>query len=424
MQELVLIQPMRAAEEHWSREAAQSAKRREFEERLAECGPLAYRVARGVLRNDADAEDVAQEALLRAYRRFDRLRDAQRFRGWLVRIVFRLALDRARSAKRRELRETEWAAPSRRAAPPTAEDLAASSEFQAHFDRAMDELSEKLRLVLLLSAMGGPYVGRSCGHAGVAGWHGEVAAVCRQKEISGEVAMLCDKYKEALIDAAVRNAAPSNALRQHIEVCAECRAVFAKEQVLCASIDSQLRDCANAKPSSSYLPRLRARIAEEPTVARRWSPVWTAVGASAILTIAMLLPWKALRTTTTPETASAILASNILPSAHEKQPRSESLVFSTHPGTRKSRRIQVSRHDIRDDELDLLFPINQRVIVDHLIGHIQRGEIDGKALVPSSQADLQISTIEIPPITTSPMLETSGDSSANSGVLGGKTSGH
>jgi RNA polymerase sigma-70 factor, ECF subfamily len=154
MQELVLIQPMRAAEDQWSREA-QSTKRREFEERLAQCGPLAYRVARGVLRNDADAEDVAQEALLRAYRRFDRLRDPLRFRGWLVRIVFRLALDRARSAKRRELRETEWSQPSRRAAPPTAEELAASSEFQKHFDRAMDALPEKLRLVLLLSAMEG-----------------------------------------------------------------------------------------------------------------------------------------------------------------------------------------------------------------------------------------------------------------------------
>ena len=153
MQELVLIQPIRAAEEQWSREAA--AKRREFEERLAECGPLAYRVARGVLRNDADAEDVAQEALLRAYRRFDRLRDAQRFRGWLVRIVFRLALDRARSAKRREVRETEWAQPARRPAPATAEELAASSEFQAHFDRALDALPEKLRLVLLLAAMEG-----------------------------------------------------------------------------------------------------------------------------------------------------------------------------------------------------------------------------------------------------------------------------
>jgi len=155
MQELVLIQPIRAAENDWSREAAQAARRREFEARLAECGPLAFRVARCVLRNDPDAEDVAQEALLRAYRRFDRLRDTQRFRGWLVRIVFRLALDRARSAKRRELRETEWAQPARRAAPPNAEELAASSEFQAHFDRAMDELPEKLRLVLLLSAMEG-----------------------------------------------------------------------------------------------------------------------------------------------------------------------------------------------------------------------------------------------------------------------------
>src|ERR1700675_3256855 len=123
MQELVLIQPVRAAEKEFAQEAARAALRREFEERLAECGPLAYRVARGVLRNDADAEDVAQEALLRAYRRFDRLRDPLRFRGWLVRIVFRLALDRARSARRREMRETEWAQPARRAAPPNAEEL-------------------------------------------------------------------------------------------------------------------------------------------------------------------------------------------------------------------------------------------------------------------------------------------------------------
>src|SRR5580704_10278237 len=74
MQELVLIKPGRAAEKEFAQEAAQAALRREFEERLAECGQLAYRVARGVLRNNADAEDVAQEALLRAYRRFERLR--------------------------------------------------------------------------------------------------------------------------------------------------------------------------------------------------------------------------------------------------------------------------------------------------------------------------------------------------------------
>jgi RNA polymerase sigma-70 factor (ECF subfamily) len=152
MQELVLIQPRGAAGAEWTREAANAAVRREFEDRLAECGPLAYRVARGVLRNSADAEDVAQEALLRAYRRFHRLRDRNRFRAWLVRITFRLALDRARSAKRREQRETLWAQPVPR---PTTEDLAASSEFQAHLDRAVEALPEKLRLVLLLSAMEG-----------------------------------------------------------------------------------------------------------------------------------------------------------------------------------------------------------------------------------------------------------------------------
>jgi DNA-directed RNA polymerase specialized sigma24 family protein len=104
MQELVLTRPGTAAQNEWTRgdtEAETQAVaelRREFEEHLAECGPLAFRIARGVLRNSADAEDVAQDAVLRAYRRFARLRDRTRFRAWLVRITFRIALDRARSA--------------------------------------------------------------------------------------------------------------------------------------------------------------------------------------------------------------------------------------------------------------------------------------------------------------------------------------
>src|SRR5216684_7733344 len=173
MQELVLVQPsgtvgrfaaahdndrfaaVHKKEDELAREAAQADTRREFEERLAECGPLAFRVARGVLRNIADAEDVAQEALLRAYRRFDRLRDRNRFRAWLVRIAFRLALDRLRLAKRREQRDVLWSQPAHQPPIATAEDLAASSEFQAHLDRALEELPEKLRLVLLLAAMEG-----------------------------------------------------------------------------------------------------------------------------------------------------------------------------------------------------------------------------------------------------------------------------
>src|SRR5206468_1087785 len=76
----------------------------------------------------------------------------QRFRGWLVRIAFRLSLDRLRSAKRRETRETLWSQTAHRASTA---DVAASSEFQRHLEGALAELSGKYRLVLLLNAMEG-----------------------------------------------------------------------------------------------------------------------------------------------------------------------------------------------------------------------------------------------------------------------------
>lgn len=155
MRELVLIQPGRVLVGRSEREGESSRSEREFEKRLAECGPLAYRVAYGVLRHAADAEDVAQEALLKAYRNFERLRDPARFRGWLVRIAFRMALDRWRSLKRREKRETQGEQPEHRAAGPTAEELAVSSEFQTRLERAMEELPEKFRLVVLLVGIQG-----------------------------------------------------------------------------------------------------------------------------------------------------------------------------------------------------------------------------------------------------------------------------
>jgi RNA polymerase sigma-70 factor (ECF subfamily) len=167
MQEMVLIQLGGMARGESVGEAVETDRRREFEARLAECGPLAYRVARGVLRNTADAEEVAQEALLRAYRHFDRLRDRNRFRGWLVRIAFRLALDRLRSRKRSEMRDTLWSQPEHRPPAATAEDLAASNEFQAHLDRALEELPEKLRLVLLLAAMEGHTIEEIAGMVGI-----------------------------------------------------------------------------------------------------------------------------------------------------------------------------------------------------------------------------------------------------------------
>ena len=73
---------------------------RDFEARLVDSSNLAFKVAYCVLRPRVDAEDVAQDAFARAYRRFTQLRDRERFRAWLVRMVFRMALDRLRSDRR------------------------------------------------------------------------------------------------------------------------------------------------------------------------------------------------------------------------------------------------------------------------------------------------------------------------------------
>ena len=132
----------------------------EFEERLADCGTLAFRVAYGVLRHREDAEDVAQEALAKAYRNLGSLRDRERFRAWLVRIAWRLALDRRRAAKRRERREL---AAVETGAAPDAEQLAAASEFQARLWRAIDTLPEDLRMVVVLSGIQGYDTGEVAG---------------------------------------------------------------------------------------------------------------------------------------------------------------------------------------------------------------------------------------------------------------------
>jgi RNA polymerase sigma-70 factor (ECF subfamily) len=129
---------------------------REFEQHLADCPKLAYRVALGVLHNTAEAEDVAQEAMLRAYRNFHRLRDRERFRGWLVRATFRLALDRIRAKGRRERHEydaTRALEEGRRGA--NVESLVASREFERQVAQALDALPEKLRIVMVLAAIEG-----------------------------------------------------------------------------------------------------------------------------------------------------------------------------------------------------------------------------------------------------------------------------
>jgi RNA polymerase sigma-70 factor (ECF subfamily) len=128
------------------------ALEREFEDRVRDSSTLAFRVALGVLRRREDAEDVAQDAFLRAHRAFATLRDRERFRAWLVRTAFRLALDRLRGEKRRVRREDAMAL---EATEPVAsvEDEVARRQIRERVGEAVDALPEKLRIVTVLAAI-------------------------------------------------------------------------------------------------------------------------------------------------------------------------------------------------------------------------------------------------------------------------------
>src|SRR5688572_22449477 len=129
-----------------------AALEQEFERAVRGCGDLAVRVAFSVLRQREDAEDVAQEAFARAYRQFRELGGPEQFRAWIVRVTWRLAIDRWRADRRREVREQAATDTGGRG---TVEDVAAESERSALLWKAIEALPEKLRLVIVLSALEG-----------------------------------------------------------------------------------------------------------------------------------------------------------------------------------------------------------------------------------------------------------------------------
>jgi RNA polymerase sigma-70 factor (ECF subfamily) len=74
--------------------------RRAFEELMRRHNTALFRAARAILRDDADAEDVLQEAYLSAYRHLPSFRGDARLSTWLTRIVINQALGRLRARRR------------------------------------------------------------------------------------------------------------------------------------------------------------------------------------------------------------------------------------------------------------------------------------------------------------------------------------
>lgn len=134
--------------------AAEGERDTDFAARVQETQRRVFQIAYSVLADAADAEEVAQDAFIRAYRGLANLREPEKFLAWVSRISFRLALNRRRAQRRRLARDTAWYA----ARPDTVVDGARKGVDRVFLDRVrmeMDRLPEKLRAVLLLSAVDG-----------------------------------------------------------------------------------------------------------------------------------------------------------------------------------------------------------------------------------------------------------------------------
>ena len=109
------------------------------------------RLAAHVLRREGEAEDVAQEAFLRAFRRLPGFRGEGRFSAWLFGIAVRLCLDRRRSA-RWTCEVPEDDAPAPFPSPNSAED---STDTRLLVGALLDRLSSPMRAALILRELEG-----------------------------------------------------------------------------------------------------------------------------------------------------------------------------------------------------------------------------------------------------------------------------
>jgi RNA polymerase sigma-70 factor, ECF subfamily len=114
-----------------------------------------YRVARAILRNDGEAEDVMQDAYVRAYEHLDQFAGKAKFSTWLTRIAVHEALARQRRGNRYQelepMSEREGDPMDRFASmTPNPEQQASNSEIRRLLEEAVEKLPDSYRVVFML----------------------------------------------------------------------------------------------------------------------------------------------------------------------------------------------------------------------------------------------------------------------------------
>jgi RNA polymerase sigma-70 factor, ECF subfamily len=138
-------------------ELARNGDRAAFGTLVERYQQVVFRAALAALRSREDAEEVAQDALLLAYRRLDTFRGEASFKTWLLTITWNRAMDRRRRVGewlhrfvgREDDRELEVAS-----ADPSHETTLIAEESRRDVRRMLRSLPARYRDALMLSASG------------------------------------------------------------------------------------------------------------------------------------------------------------------------------------------------------------------------------------------------------------------------------
>lgn len=219
--------------------------------------------------------------------------------------------------------------------------------------------------------------------------------------------MPCEHYQDALIGAAASGREPQGELRAHLAGCAACRTAFAQEQSLFSSMDEGLRAAANAEVPASLLPRVRARLADEPAPIRSWRfPAFVLAGAA--LAVAVLLFARTAWHTNSEQPPSNIRSNSTTPSTMREQEQAQTSNPASpvsgnsiaHPQvtvTRVPKRSAFSAD--RESVAEVLVPTDQEVL---LVSYAEQWrERKRLPLVATNFDATNLSPLEIAPIQIS-----------------------
>lgn len=107
--------------------------------------PRAMQLASRIMRHPQDAEDLVQDAVLRAIERIDQYDRSRAFGPWFLRLLWNHGLTRREA---RAVRETELLDPDLHEAPTPAYDAASDAEVRDAFATAVDLLPPRQRTIL------------------------------------------------------------------------------------------------------------------------------------------------------------------------------------------------------------------------------------------------------------------------------------